>query len=417
MSTFASLQRRQPLRTRQQQEKTKATVAVKKRSVGPVPNAVNWALWARSATAQSASNTVALSSPGDAAEREADQLASRVTRLTTANVDVTSTNSHGSAGHSLARDFGTNMGRQLGCDLDGVRVHHDDAATELARAFGARAVTRENHIYFDRSEYQPGSQQGRQLLAHELVHVVQQHGGSTITAGPLAGSAISAVNQPIAQRQVTSALSHGWQMYSGMTDEGAEFARRLMRWRVLGLGADYRTTGQDDWSAFMAARPEIHRATLDLFESLVPQFASGGPTGSEWSGGWKAFKSVMTGVRLNELESMRLTLHGCHRIDVRGRYWVGEENGVKTVKIYADFDWIDRADLHPGTATELAGGQLVDDREFTAAGFDYDISIRFEIPGSIGHSPISTWTIEAGQVKHVRGWPPEARVPAAGFRG
>jgi hypothetical protein len=189
-----------------------------------------------------------------------------------------------------------------------------------------------------------------------------------------------------------------------------------MRWRVVGFGADYRTTGHDDWATFMAARPEIQRATAALFESLVPQFANGGPTGSEWSGGWKAFNSSMTGVRLNELESMRLTLHGCHRIDVRGRYWVGEENGLTTVKIFADFTWIDRADLHPGTATELAGGQLVDDHEFTAAGFDYDVAIRFEIPGSIAHSPISTWTIDKGRVSHVRGWPPVTGAPAAGFR-
>ena len=74
------------------------------------------------------------------------------------------------------------------------------------------------------------------------------------------------------------------------------------------------------------------------------------------------------------------------------------------------FTWIDRADLHPGTITELDSGEEVDDSEFTDAGWDYDISILFAM-GS------STWRVTSGSANHIRGWPPVTGAPAAGFRG
>ena len=56
---------------------------------------------------------------------------------------------------------------------------------------------------------------------------------------------------------------------------------------------------------------------------------------------------------------MRSTLHGCHRIDVQRRYWVGEVNGVTTVKSRRTLSG-SIADLHPVAAprTCAAGLQL-----------------------------------------------------------
>ena len=70
------------------------------------------------------------------------------------------------------------MEAAFGTDLARVRVHHDAQADSLNRTLEARAFTTGHHIFFREGEYQPGSSAGRELLAHELTHVVQQSGGA-----------------------------------------------------------------------------------------------------------------------------------------------------------------------------------------------------------------------------------------------
>lgn len=62
-------------------------------------------------------------------------------------------------------------------DLGGVRIHDGDRAARAARSVSAQAFTVGERIVFDRGRYAPGSRSGRELLAHELAHVVQQRRG------------------------------------------------------------------------------------------------------------------------------------------------------------------------------------------------------------------------------------------------
>jgi hypothetical protein len=64
-----------------------------------------------------------------------------------------------------------------GADFSSVRIHTGKEADGLNRAVSARAFTVGQDIFFRESEYNPGSSQGRELLAHELTHVVQQGSG------------------------------------------------------------------------------------------------------------------------------------------------------------------------------------------------------------------------------------------------
>ena len=66
------------------------------------------------------------------------------------------------------------METRFGHDFSGVRVHNDREATLTAAALGARAFTLGRHIAFSSGQYEPGTSSGRELLAHELTHVVQQ---------------------------------------------------------------------------------------------------------------------------------------------------------------------------------------------------------------------------------------------------
>jgi outer membrane protein OmpA-like peptidoglycan-associated protein len=72
------------------------------------------------------------------------------------------------------------MGSRFQHDFSAVCVHADARAADMARSAGARAYTIGSDVVFGAGEYQPHSEQGRQLIAHELAHVVQQaRGGSS----------------------------------------------------------------------------------------------------------------------------------------------------------------------------------------------------------------------------------------------
>jgi hypothetical protein len=69
---------------------------------------------------------------------------------------------------------------RFGHDFSGVRVHTDGAAAAAAQGVQARAYTLGRDIVFAGGEYSPHTMQGRKLLAHELVHVVQQDRAGTM---------------------------------------------------------------------------------------------------------------------------------------------------------------------------------------------------------------------------------------------
>jgi len=75
---------------------------------------------------------------------------------------------------------------RFGHDFSRVRVHTDERAAESARAVNASAYTVGSHIAFATAQYAPNSPSGRELLAHELVHTVQQGESTVPPAGALA---------------------------------------------------------------------------------------------------------------------------------------------------------------------------------------------------------------------------------------
>ncbi len=69
------------------------------------------------------------------------------------------------------------MESRFGQDFSKVRVYTGAGAAESAQAIQARAYTSGRDIVFGASQYQPDTSEGKRLLAHELVHTVQQGGG------------------------------------------------------------------------------------------------------------------------------------------------------------------------------------------------------------------------------------------------
>jgi hypothetical protein len=77
-------------------------------------------------------------------------------------------------GEPLSSDTKSFMEPRFGADFSNVRIHNDQESASLNNDLNARAFTYQNHIFFSDNQYQPGTSDGKQLLAHELTHTVQQ---------------------------------------------------------------------------------------------------------------------------------------------------------------------------------------------------------------------------------------------------
>jgi len=91
-----------------------------------------------------------------------------------------------SGGQTLDPSVQEEMGEAMGYDFGEVRAHNSPEADDLSRRLGAKAFTTGQDVFFRQGAYDPGSTAGRELIAHELTHVVQQgtgqvQGGSRMT--------------------------------------------------------------------------------------------------------------------------------------------------------------------------------------------------------------------------------------------
>ncbi|MBD2609889.1 DUF4157 domain-containing protein [Nostoc punctiforme FACHB-252] len=81
-------------------------------------------------------------------------------------------------GQPLSDDIRQPMEEAFGVDFSSVKIHTDTHSHQLNQTIQARAFTTGQDIFFRQGEYNPGSYQGKELLAHELTHVVQQNGNA-----------------------------------------------------------------------------------------------------------------------------------------------------------------------------------------------------------------------------------------------
>ena len=84
----------------------------------------------------------------------------------------------GEPGQPLNAETQALMESRFGHDFSKVRVHADGKAAESAQAVNALAFTVGSDIVLGTGQYAPKTNEGKQLLAHELTHVVQQSSSS-----------------------------------------------------------------------------------------------------------------------------------------------------------------------------------------------------------------------------------------------
>ncbi len=190
------------------------------------------------------SNDLKVSHPNDPAEIEADQIAERVMRMSIDDANLKSNLLHepnaihrkcdacedeeegntetpvirkeasaaaastlppndappsirnviNSGGHPLDLNTRNFFEPRFGADLSRVRVHTDPAAAQSARSINAKAYTVGSNIVFGSGEYEPKSESGKHLLAHELAHVEQSR-KSTINRQKISRQPVKKVDQ------------------------------------------------------------------------------------------------------------------------------------------------------------------------------------------------------------------------------
>jgi hypothetical protein len=155
-----------------------------------------------------------VSSPTDPAEREASAVARSVVNMPGPAIAAPRIGSAGSIQRSSAPPASGDAPARIQSSLAGgtplpaavrrfmeprfgasfakVRVHTDANAAALSRQLSAQAFTTGNHVFFGRDQFQPESAAGRELIAHELAHTIQQG---------------AAVREPALQRQAELTLT------------------------------------------------------------------------------------------------------------------------------------------------------------------------------------------------------------------
>ncbi|NER78630.1 MAG: DUF4157 domain-containing protein [Leptolyngbya sp. SIO1D8] len=77
-------------------------------------------------------------------------------------------------GQRLDHGLQRSMGKAMGTDFSGVRIHTDATSDRINQTIQAKAFTTGSDVFFRQGQYNPGTKSGQQLIAHELTHVVQQ---------------------------------------------------------------------------------------------------------------------------------------------------------------------------------------------------------------------------------------------------
>lgn len=103
------------------------------------------------------------------------------------------------SGQALPDNLRVSMEEQLQADFSTVRIHTNEKAAEAAEQLHAQAFTYGSHIFFGAGKYQPDTEEGQLLLAHELAHVKQQADGirrKEAPGEPPENAALAAENMP-----------------------------------------------------------------------------------------------------------------------------------------------------------------------------------------------------------------------------
>jgi len=161
-------------------------------------------------------------------------------------------------------------------DFSQVRIHTDAEADELSRQLGAEAFTTGHDVFFREGAYQPESESGKGLIAHELTHVVQQQA------------------VPVLQQQATAEATA--EAKAPTTEAGLD-KTRLAALKAMFEAAVVKPMGET-YEALGGGKPDVNKAyntllsIVAILRGVIPSYKGVEPTYSRLIGFTMQFEAI-----------------------------------------------------------------------------------------------------------------------------
>lgn len=149
----------------------------------------------------------------------------------------------------------------FGHDFSRVRIHADGRAAESARAVGAQAYTVGRDVVFGTGRYAPATAEGRQLLTHELVHVMQQRHATDVATDNLQIGGPDDAHEHEADRLAEGLLTARARPHAGPVAVGPRLQRACGPAAIRGIGGCVGVGGQDI--------TDVGSSSADLFQFRI----------------------------------------------------------------------------------------------------------------------------------------------------
>ena len=195
---------------------------------------------------------------------------------------------HQSAGSPLSDETRDYMEPRFGADFSRVRVHTGSEAAQLNRQISAQAFTHGPDIYLGEGKYDPGSDAGRRLLAHELSHTLQQ-GASTMQRAPETNS----VSTLVIQRGLWGKIKKGVKKVGKAVASGAKAALGGVKKGAKAVGRGVKKAAAMVWTGAKYVSKQLWTKVTGIFNRLfnwVKKLPS--RVGRLFVGLWEGVKSL-----------------------------------------------------------------------------------------------------------------------------
>ena len=287
-----------------------------------------------------------INQPGDEYEREADRVGEQIMRMPEltirakderssraplvqrrayeGHVGLTETPSivHGvlsSSGQPLDAATRTFFEPRFRHDFGQVRVHLDSDAAESARSINAEAYTVGQQIVFGARKYAPDTRKGRNLLAHELTHVLQQDGENPDT-----------VRRQEPKTSESAPLTSEVQSLMKAAGEG-----NYQKVEELMGQLNPNITDDLGWTALLHAADAGHPAIVKLLLERGANIEFLSPPGP--TGGWSPLKGATIGGHpevVKVLLKNGASLYAKDRIGWSAPIWAAREGQLEILQIF-----------------------------------------------------------------------------------
>jgi Domain of unknown function (DUF4157)/Protein-glutamine gamma-glutamyltransferase len=226
-----------------------------------------------------------VSHPSDAYEQRADRAAasraglpvrSLPTAARAASLPPVVSDALRSAGEPLDPSLRAELEPRLGHDFGRVRVHAGSTAAHSAAALNAQAYTVGTDVVFGAGRYAPSSSAGRELIAHELGHVVQQASGEATPAVQRKIEAVPPIDAYFTRVGLAPSQRDG--IYSLGSKKGAGLEQEIVI-ELLSSPRTFKVDGLDEESAISNLEAHV-KARADVVYY----------TGHAWPGFAKQYK-------------------------------------------------------------------------------------------------------------------------------